>query len=196
MSALVCMAVCAWPQTTPQTPSEVQKAIDEFKIQTANQGLRDDGSAKTAPRHSPLLDWHGRLYENFRNDFLDAVPHEIVQNGGDKGLLRRNQYGFNVAGPFFIPGLTHGKSNTYISLSFEGVRERISRTSLRTIPTMEERTGDYSKGGGRGRQSPAHLRSEQHARPTRISIHRNRSRSTICNICAIRFRATGFPWTG
>ena len=145
MSALVCFAVCAWPQTSPQTPSEVQKAIDEFKVQTATQGLRGDGSAITAPRHSPLLDWHGRLYENFRNDFLDAVPHEIVQNGGDKGLLRRNQYGFNVAGPFFIPGLMHGKSNTYISLSFEGVRERISRTSLRTIPTVEERTGDYSK---------------------------------------------------
>ncbi len=80
-----------------------------------------------------------------------------------KGLLRRNQYGFNVGGPFFIPGLTHGKSNTYFSLSYEGVHERIARTSLRTIPTMAERTGDYLARGGSGRQSAHHLRSEQHA---------------------------------
>ena len=128
----------------PQQPSEVQRAIDEFKIQTANLGLRAESPTVAAKIQSPLREWHGRLYENFRNDFLDAVPHEIVQNGGDKGLLRRNQYGFNVAGPFFVPKLTHGKSNTYISLSFEGVRERIDRTHLTTIPTIEQRTGNYS----------------------------------------------------
>jgi hypothetical protein len=43
-----------------------------------------------------------------------------------------------------VPKLTHGKSNTYLSLSFEGVRERISRTHLTTIPTMAQRTGNYS----------------------------------------------------
>ena len=141
---LVCLAGLSWPQSTPQPPTEVQRAIDEFKLQTANLGLRADETAKSAPPRNLLRDWHGRLFENFRNDLLDAVPHEITQNGGDKGLLRRNQYGFNVSGPFFVPGLTHGKSNTYVSLSFESVHERISRTSLRTIATSPERTGDYS----------------------------------------------------
>ncbi len=123
--------------------TDVQRAVDEFKQQTANLGLRAD-SATPAKTKSPLLDWHGRLYENFRNDLLDAVPHEIVQNGGDKALLRRNQYGFNVAGPFFIPKLNHGKSNTYVSLSFEGVHERIDRSHLTTIPTTPQRQGNYS----------------------------------------------------
>ena len=141
----VCLAGLSWPQATPQPPTEVQRAIDEFRLQTTNLGLRADETTRSAPPRSILRDWHGRLFENFRNDFLDAVPHEITQNGGDKGLLRRNQYGFNVGGPFFVPGLTHGKSNTYVSLSFESVHERISRTSLRTIATMAERTGDYSR---------------------------------------------------
>ncbi len=136
----VCLAVCAWPQQ----PSEIDRAIDEFKVQTANLGLRADSPAKSVKAQSSFREWHGRLYENFRNDILDAVPHEITQNGGDKGLLRRNQYGFNIAGPLVVPKLTHGKSNTYLSLSFEGVRERISRTHLTTIPTMAQRTGDYS----------------------------------------------------
>ena len=138
----VCLsaAVLAWPQQT----SEVQRAIDEFKVQTANLGLRPDSPPKALKTRSPLREWHGRLYENFRNDFLDAVPHEITQNGGDKGLLRRNQYGFNIAGPLFIPRFMHAKSNTYLSLSFEGVRERIARTHLTTIPTLAQRQGNYS----------------------------------------------------
>jgi hypothetical protein len=146
LSALRALAVCLLIaiSAVPQQPGEVQRAIDEFKIQTASLGLRADSPAVAAKTPSPLREWHGRLYENFRNDFLDAVPHEIVQNGGNKDLLRRNQYGFNVAGPFFIPKLMHGKSNTYISLSFEGMRERIDRTHLTTIPTMEQRTGNYS----------------------------------------------------
>jgi hypothetical protein len=140
----VCLEACARAQQPATQPSEIQRAIDEFKIQTANLGLRSGSPVKSAPRQSLLRDWHGRLYENFRNDFMDAVPHEIRQLGGDKGLLRRNQFGFNVAGPFFIPGRTHGRSGTYLSLSYEGVRERIARTHLTTIPTVPERTGDYS----------------------------------------------------
>ena len=140
----VCLSFYARAQQPAKEPSEIQRAIDEFKIQTANLGLRSDSPAKSAPRPSLLRDWHGRLYENFRNDFMDAVPHEIRQLGGDKGLLRRNQFGFNVAGPFFIPGHTHSRSGTYLSLSYEGVRERIARTHLTTIPTTPERTGDYS----------------------------------------------------
>ena len=139
-----CLAACAWAQQPAKQPSEIQRSIDEFKIQTANLGLRPDSPVKNAPAQSPLRDWHGRLYENFRNDFMDAVPHEITQRGENKGLLRRNQFGFNVAGPFFVPGHTHGKSGTYLSLSFEGVREHIARTHLTTIPTVPERTGDYS----------------------------------------------------
>ncbi len=130
-------------QSAPVPPdAELNSAIEEFKAQTRNLGLRADSPPK-AGRHSPLRDWHGRLFENFRNDALDAVPHEIRQNGGNKGLLRRNQFGFNVAGPAVLPHVLTGR-NTYFSLSYEGVREDIARTYLETIPTMAQRTGDYS----------------------------------------------------
>ncbi len=93
----------------------------------------------------PSPSWHGRLFDNFRNDFLDAVPHEIVQRGGTKSLLRRNQFGFNITGPVKIPRLLKARPGTYFSLSYEGVRERISRTSLQTVPTVAERQGDFSQ---------------------------------------------------
>ena len=143
----VCLSAAAIAHAEQQPASAppdaaMNTAIEEFKSQTRSLGLRAD-SPPRALRHSPLTDWHGRVFENFRNDALDAVPHEIRQNGGDKGLLRRNQFGFNVAGPAVIPHVFEGR-NTYFSLSYEGVREDIARTSLQTIPTMAQRTGDYS----------------------------------------------------
>ena len=122
--------------------TEMDRAVEEFKLQTQNLGLRFDSPARLSGARK--ADWHGRVFENFRNDFLDAVPHETRQRGSNKSLLRRNQFGFNIAGPVVVPGFLHGDRNTFFSVSYEGVREHISRTYLRTIPTVPERTGDYS----------------------------------------------------
>lgn len=144
---LCAVAVAARAEQQPAPASapdaDMNSAIEEFKLQTRNLGLRADSPPRAAHRH-PLANWHGRVFENFRNDALDAVPHEIRQNGGDKGLLRRNQFGFNVAGPAVLPRFVEGGHNTYFSLSYEGVREDIARTYLQTIPTMAQRTGDYA----------------------------------------------------
>jgi hypothetical protein len=126
------------------TTTEVERAIEEFKIQTRNLGLRPDSPVRNGRSRGILQSWHGRIYENFRNDVLDAVRHEIRQRGGQKNVLRRNQFGFNVGGPLIIPGIYNGGRNTFFSISYEGVRERISRTYLTTIPTAQERSGDYS----------------------------------------------------
>ena len=184
----LCLAACVWAQQPAKQPSEIQRAIDEFKLQTANLGLRAGNQANSAPAHSLLRDWHGRLYENFRNDFIDAVPHQIVQRGENKGLLRRNQFGFNIAGPLFIPGRTHAKSGTYLSLSYEGVRERIARTHLTTIPTVPERTGDYSHVVIRRAICFLFTIPQPHGR-TPLSIPRSPYRSPTSSIFAIRFRA-------
>ena len=140
MRCLVVLLLSASALSGQQT--EMDRAVEEFKLQTQNLGLGPDSPSKLNGGRKPA--WHGRVFENFRNDFLDAVPHEIRQRGSDKSLLRRNQFGFNIAGPVLIPGLLHGDRNTFFSVSYEGVREHISRTYLRTIPTAPERTGDYS----------------------------------------------------
>src|SRR5581483_11876546 len=140
---LVCLCALTHLLSAQEPTAEMTAAIDEFKTLTRSLGIRSDSPRKASGRR-PLLDWHGRLFENFRNDALDAVPHEIRQNGGDKGLLRRNQFGFNIAGPLVIPHVITSRGNTFFSLSYKSVRERISRTYLQTIPTTAQRTGDYS----------------------------------------------------
>jgi hypothetical protein len=122
--------------------SDMQRAAQEFERQSRALGMRAD-VARTQ-RRGPRPAWHGRVFENFRNDALDAIPHEIRQRGQSNSLLRRNQFGFNVGGPVLIPHLVSPSSKIFFSLSYEGVREHISRTYLQTVPTEPERTGDFS----------------------------------------------------
>ena len=136
------------PGKRPPTPrlTDMQRAVEEFKLQTRNLGLRADSPASARKKSKTAgARWHGRIFENFRNDILDAVPHEIRQRGSNKSLLRRNQFGFNLAGPLVIPRVFDGSRGTFFSVSYEGVRERISRSYLRTVPTIPERSGDFGE---------------------------------------------------
>jgi hypothetical protein len=145
--ALACVSLPALAsqqsKPVPPQPSPLSRAADEFKILTRDQGMRPDSPPAALKQRRKML-WHGRIYENFRNDVLDAIPHEVKQNGETVSPLRRNQFGFNVAGPVLIPHLLKNPKGTFFTISYEGVREHIFRASLHTIPTATQRTGDFS----------------------------------------------------
>ena len=151
--------VCAFAgsATSPKQSAPLTQAADEFKTLTRDLGMRPESPPSTQEHHGPKMRWHGRLFENFRNDVLDAIPHEVKQNGESVSPLRRNQFGFNVSGPVLIPHLITNPNNTFFLLSYEGVRERIFRANLLTVPTAPERQGDYSDVVDPSRL-PAHLR--------------------------------------
>ncbi len=140
-TGLFCLLLTSFHPLRAQ--SELQKAAGEFKVQTRDLGMRADSPSKPGSG-STRPPWHGRVYENLRNDFLDAVPHEITQRGGDKSLLRRNQFGFNLDGPVVIPWIYPHGSKTFFSISYEGVRTGVARSFLQTVPTLAERIGDFS----------------------------------------------------
>ena len=133
------------PEQPASKSGPLTRATDEFKVLTTKWGMRPN-SPPSAQRHfGPKMLWHGRIFEYFRNDMLDAIPHQVNQNGGTKSPLHRNQFGFNVAGPVLIPHLITNPQNTFFTLSYEGVRETVSRASLLTIPTEAQRNGDFSQ---------------------------------------------------
>ena len=146
VSACFLLAAFDGTSSSPaKSETPLERAASEFKIETEALGIRPGQAGSAVKTHAAKLVWHGRVFENFRNDVLDAVPHEIKQSGQDKSLLQRNQFGFNVSGPLVIPRVLSAHRNTFFSLSYEGVRENISRTFLRTVPTIPERTGDFSQ---------------------------------------------------
>ncbi|MGH9327250.1 MAG: hypothetical protein ACRD2B_11295 [Terriglobia bacterium] len=160
LKVLVCAAVgvatclrpaCGLADTSKTTqpssakPSPLVRAADEFKILTRNLGMTASPLPLTHQKHRAKLLWHGRVYEFFRNDALDAIPHQVKQNGQTKSPLRRNQFGFDVAGPLLIPHLLRNPNNSFFMVSYEGVREDAFQASLHTVPTMPERAGDLSQ---------------------------------------------------
>ena len=145
-------ALCSWSQTPqaksstiPKQATSLEKAAEEFKVLTREMGLRVDSTVGRRSTGAVWTNWHGRIFENFRNDKLDATPHEVVQRGGSRNLLRRNQFGFNVGGPLILPRLYDGSRKTFLNISYEGVRERIGRSFLRTVAIEPELRGDFSQ---------------------------------------------------
>jgi len=131
------------PASSP--PDPLAAAAAKFKALTRDLGMRPESPPNAQQKRGPRWQWHGRVYENLRNDAIDAIPHEVKQNGETKSPLRRNQFGFNIAGPVLVPHLLTNPKSTFFMLSYEGVRERISRASLHTVPTALQRTGDFSE---------------------------------------------------
>ncbi len=127
--------------------AQIQRAIQTFRQVTAAVGVRpgQTGAGQSAKHAGGRADsWHGRLFEYFRNDVLDAAPHEVVQRGGDRNLRRRNQFGLTVNGPVVIPKIYDGRRASFFTFSYEGTRERVGRSYLFTLPTARQRLADLS----------------------------------------------------
>ena len=81
-------------------------AIGEFRAMTSNYSAEfglASGATMTMVFKSGTKDFHGELWEFFRNDALDANNFFLNQAGKPKPVLRQNIYGFNIGGPLFIP---------------------------------------------------------------------------------------------
>src|SRR5712692_9484757 len=97
LSATFVPAVASEDRKGPsQQPGPLSRAAEEFKVLTRDLGMRPESPPSARAHRGAKSLWHGRLYENFRNDILDAIPHQVKQNGQNKSTLRRNQFGFNV----------------------------------------------------------------------------------------------------
>lgn len=94
-------------------------AIQEFKVQTglydATYG-RNAGANVNVVTRSGGNDFHGSVFEFFRNDALNA--NEFFRNRASqkKGVLKQNQYGFTLGGPL-------RKDKLLFFLSYQGMRQ-------------------------------------------------------------------------
>lgn len=144
LTLLLLVAPSAPAQDAPVPPS-LREAAEEFRNLSRSMGLRADSPRRARTTGQSRVAYRGRLTYNLRNDFLDATPHDVKQRGGDKNILRRNQFGFNVSGPVMLPKIYDGSRTTFLSVSYEGVREKIGRSYLNTIPIPEQRAGDFRR---------------------------------------------------
>lgn len=76
---------------------------------------------------------HGELFEFFRNDTLDARNFFDLQ----KPPYRQNQFGGSIGGPI-------RKNKTFLFVTYEGFRARRGLAVGAQVPTLAERSGDFS----------------------------------------------------
>src|SRR5580692_8495864 len=117
-------------------------AVQEFKVQTSDfsaQFGRSGAAVLNATIKSGTNEFHGDVWEFFRNDKLDAADFFENANGVKKGELRQNQFGFTAGGPVVIPHVFNGRNKVFIFGDYEGLR-RVQGTILTgTVPTAAER---------------------------------------------------------
>ena len=111
-------------------------AIAEFRIltHTANAEFgHSTGSTTNIITRSGTNEYHGTAWEFLRNNEMDAKSFfaDSVEP------LRRNQFGGVFGGPI-------KKDKTFFFLYYEGVRDAQGETTLTTVPSNAERTGNFA----------------------------------------------------
>ena len=136
--------------TSPSNLSFVPSpdATEEFKVQTNTydaQYGRTGGGVVNVSLKAGTNQLHGVLYHYLRNDKLNANAFETNAAGLGRSAFRWNQPGLVFHGPVVIPKVYNGKDRTFFMFSWEKIKSAIPLPQNYTVPTLDQRTGDFSK---------------------------------------------------
>jgi len=116
----------------------VVDAIEEFRVDTNSYSAeygRSNGGVIMVNQKSGSNDFHGSVFEFFRNEALNA--RNLFATTGPKPRFRRNQYGFVVGGPL-------QRDKTFFFVDYQGTRLQTGTPRTSTVPTSLQRRGIFS----------------------------------------------------
>lgn len=118
-----------------------QDAVEEFRVQTNSTTAdfgRFAGGVVSVSTKSGTNQFHGSLYEFFRNRVLNANTFFSNRSGLARPPFTQNQYGGTVGGPIL-------RNKTFFFFSFEGFAQRTATTYVLNTPTAKMLAGDFSE---------------------------------------------------
>ncbi len=116
------------------------EAVQEMKVMVNtydSQYGRTGGGHVNTTLKSGSNEWHGTLFDFWRNRILDANTRQNNALGVGRGFRNQHQFGGTVGGPI-------RKDNDFVFFSFEGWREVTPFPSNVSVPPVEIRGGDFS----------------------------------------------------
>jgi hypothetical protein len=126
------------PTFNTQNFSPSPDSVREFQVQTgsyrAEMGGAGGGQINIITR-AGTSQFHGTAYEYLRNSALDARTWNEMP--GTTHLVQHN-FGSSLGGPIY------GKK-TFFFANYEGYRQTQAQTSIATVPTALESSGDFSQ---------------------------------------------------
>ena len=97
---------------------------------------RSNGGTVMVIGKSGSNDFHGSLFEFFRNEALNA--RNLFAQPGPKPEFRRNQYGATIGGPIQA-------NKTFFFADWQGTRLRTGITRFSVVPTLAQRQGIFTQ---------------------------------------------------
>ena len=108
------------------------EALQEFRIETSSFapefGTAPGGQVMMTTR-SGTNDFHGGVYEYFRNNVMDANDWFANQAGQPRAPERHNDFGGYLGGPLW-------RNRSFFFFSYEGARLRLPRTGVTPVPYL------------------------------------------------------------
>lgn len=125
-------------------------AIQEVKVLTSNYGAmygRTASGTVLVTTKSGGPQFHGSAYEFLRNEFFNA--RNYFDQTKKAPLYRRNDFGFTIGGPLYLPGVFNVRKDKTFFFWSEEFRYEKSPTDLqpdfnRAVPSFAERMGDFN----------------------------------------------------
>ncbi len=130
------------------------EALNEFKLTTSTipaEFGRTSGGVESFTTKSGVNAFHGTAFDILRNDKLDANSWTNNHHAGTaidpivpKPRDHQNDFGGSLGGPIWIPKLYDGRNKSFFFFEWEQYRNNEGTSSVGTLPTDAERTGDFS----------------------------------------------------
>ncbi len=120
-----------------------QDSVGEFKVQYNNLGPdwgKFSGGVINLSTKSGTNEWHGSAYEFLRNKVLNANQFFANKAGIPRSPFTQNQYGATIGGAPL-------KDKLFAFFSWEKFSLRQGTVFTTTVPTLAERSGDFSAAG-------------------------------------------------
>jgi trimeric autotransporter adhesin len=91
---------------------------------------------------------HGSVYYSVGDAALDAAPYGLTDSPVEKASYTRQRFGVSLGGPLNIPKIYNGGSKTFFFLNYNDSRGSSPYDAFSFVPTVPERTGDFSSVAG------------------------------------------------
>jgi len=116
------------------------EAVREFSVQAGGYSAEYGnvaGGVINLESKSGTNDWHGSLFEFFRNDRMDAANFFANATSQPKNPLRYNQFGGSLGGPI-------RRDRTFVFGDYQGTIARNASPMVTSVPLDQQRLGDFS----------------------------------------------------
>ena len=126
----------------PDAIAEVKVLLNNYQAEYG----RNAGSSINIVTRGGTMQFHGAGYWYKRHEEFDSTPFFNNRNGLLKPRDRFNMCGYNIGGPVYVPGkFNRNKDKLFFFYSQEIFRNSSQSLATVTVPTAQERNGDFSQ---------------------------------------------------